>query len=34
LRLIDKSGLGETLGADVREIEGKVFAPTQRLGRA
>src|SRR6266511_2653972 len=25
-----KGGLGATLGADVREIEGKVFAPTQR----
>jgi hypothetical protein len=25
-----KCGLGATLGADVREIEGKVFAPTQR----
>lgn len=25
-----KGGLAETLGADAREIEGKVFAPTQR----
>ena len=25
-----KGGFGETLGADVREVEGKVFAPTQR----
>ena len=24
-----KGGLGETLRADVRELEGKVFAPTQ-----
>jgi hypothetical protein len=26
----DKGGLGETLGADVREVEAKVLAPTQR----
>ena len=26
----DKGGLGETLGADVREVEGKVLAPTHR----
>jgi hypothetical protein len=25
-----KGGLGETLGADIREIEGKVLAPIQR----
>ncbi len=25
-----KGGVGETIGADVREVEGKVFAPTQR----
>ena len=25
-----KGGIGETIGSDVREIEGKVFAPTQR----
>jgi hypothetical protein len=25
-----KGGLGETLAADVREVEGKVLAPTQR----
>jgi hypothetical protein len=25
-----KGGLGETLGSDLREVEGKVFAPTQR----
>ena len=25
-----KGGLGEEIGADVREIEGKAFAPTQR----
>jgi len=25
-----KGGLGETLAADVRELEGMVFAPTQR----
>jgi hypothetical protein len=25
-----KGGLGETVGADIREAEGKVFAPTQR----
>ena len=25
-----KGGLGESVGADVRELEGKVFAPTQR----
>ena len=25
-----KGGLGESLAADVREIEAKVFAPTQR----
>jgi hypothetical protein len=25
-----KGGAGETLAADVRELEGKVFAPTQR----
>jgi hypothetical protein len=25
-----KGGLGEELGADVKEIEGRVFAPTQR----
>jgi hypothetical protein len=25
-----KGGLGETLAADVREVEAKVFAPTQR----
>ena len=25
-----KGGAGETIGADVREIEGKAFAPTQR----
>jgi hypothetical protein len=25
-----KGGFGETLRADVREIEAKVFAPTQR----
>jgi hypothetical protein len=26
----NKGGLGETVGADIREAEGKVFAPTQR----
>jgi hypothetical protein len=26
----DKSGLGETIGADVRDVEAKVLAPTQR----
>lgn len=26
----DKGGVGRTIGADVREVEGKVFAPTQR----
>jgi hypothetical protein len=26
----DKGGLGETMGADVREVEAKVLAPTQR----
>jgi hypothetical protein len=26
----DKSGLGARIGADVREIEGRVLAPTQR----
>ena len=26
----DKGGLGASLGAEVREIEGKVLAPTQR----
>jgi hypothetical protein len=26
----DKGGLGETLGAEVRDVEGKVLAPTQR----
>jgi hypothetical protein len=26
----DKGGLGETIGADVREVEAKVLAPTQR----
>ena len=26
----DKGGLGETIGADVREVEAKVFAPTQQ----
>jgi hypothetical protein len=26
----DRGGLGETLGADVREVEAKVLAPTQR----
>ena len=26
----DRGGLGETLGADIREVEGKVLAPTQR----
>lgn len=25
-----KGGIGETVGSDVRELEGKVFAPTQR----
>jgi hypothetical protein len=25
-----KGGLGEVIGADVREVEGRVFAPTQR----
>ena len=25
-----KGGLGEEIGADVREVEGRVFAPTQR----
>ena len=25
-----KGGLGESLGADLRELEGKVLAPTQR----
>lgn len=25
-----KGGIGETIGADVREVEGKVLAPTQR----
>jgi hypothetical protein len=25
-----KGGFGEALGADVRELEGKVFAPTQK----
>lgn len=25
-----KGGLGETIGGDVREVEGKVLAPTQR----
>ena len=25
-----KGGLGESVGADVRELEGKVFAPTQQ----
>ena len=26
----DKRGLGETIGADVRDVEAKVLAPTQR----
>jgi hypothetical protein len=26
----DHSGVGEQLGADVRELEGKAFAPTER----
>jgi hypothetical protein len=26
----DKGGLGETIAADVRDVEGKVLAPTQR----
>ncbi len=26
----NKSGLGESLGAEARELEGKVFAPTQK----
>ena len=26
----DRGGVGATIGADVREVEGKVFAPTQR----
>jgi hypothetical protein len=26
----DKGGFGETIGADVREVEAKVLAPTQR----
>ena len=26
----NKGGLGESLGAEARELEGKVFAPTQR----
>lgn len=25
-----KGGIGETIGADVREVEGKVFAPIQK----
>ena len=25
-----KGGIGEEIGADVREVEGRVFAPTQR----
>ena len=25
-----KGGIGESLSADAREVEGKVFAPTQR----
>lgn len=26
----DKGGVGRTIGADIREVEGKVLAPTQR----
>lgn len=25
-----RGGIGESLGADVRKVEGEVFAPTQR----
>jgi hypothetical protein len=30
----NKSGLGESLGAEARQLEGKVFAPTQKRERS